>query len=86
MKKLLNPQIQAELELNRPAKSVWERVFRFGVGYLIITTLVGKVAEVIFGEENNESLVEPLGLDFHRSLFIFHALLFELRNCTLCEE
>ena len=50
MKALFNSQFQREVELDRPASSVWEKVFRIGIYYLLITTIIGGIAELLFGE------------------------------------
>lgn len=47
---LITPQLRTELELDRPPSSVWERLFRWGVFYLFVTTVIGTIAEAVFGE------------------------------------
>ncbi|MGK0188337.1 MAG: hypothetical protein ACI9R3_004129 [Verrucomicrobiales bacterium] len=59
MKKFLNSRMQDELELGRPAENVREKLFRFGVGYLQITTLIGSVAGVVFGAHGKDSGFYP---------------------------
>lgn len=46
----VSPQLRTELELDRPARSIWERIFRWGVHYLLITTVLGTIAEKLFGK------------------------------------
>jgi hypothetical protein len=59
MKPLLNSRMQEELELERPASSLWERVFRIGLSFLIVSTLVGVVAEWIFGKRGMDLNTHP---------------------------
>jgi uncharacterized BrkB/YihY/UPF0761 family membrane protein len=50
MKELFNSKFQKEVGLDRPPSSIWERIFRVGCYYLMITTIIGGIAEFIFGE------------------------------------
>lgn len=45
------PGFQTDVEVGRTAQSPWQRLFRWGVAYLKITTVAGTIAAAIFGEQ-----------------------------------
>lgn len=53
MKNFINPKLAEELQLDRQSQSFWEKVFRFGIFYLIGITLIGSMAGLIFGRQGN---------------------------------